>query len=180
LVKDIPDLEDPQRRVMGMALNDMYVLNVYVPNGESVDSPKYQYKLGWLQKLHDFLADTLKKYSKVIVLGDFNIAPEAQDVYDPAAWVNSVLFSEKERAALYKLMELGVADCFRLHPQPEKSYSWWDYRLNAFKRNMGLRIDHILASRPLAAECLSCYIDKAPRAAERPSDHAPVVAEFSA
>jgi exodeoxyribonuclease-3 len=176
---DIPGLDDPQRRVLGVTIGGIRVLNLYVPNGESVVSAKYQYKLNWLKKLYDFLQVELKKYSHMIVLGDFNIAPEAVDVYDPQEWEGRVLYSEQERQAFHGILQLGLRDCFRLQPQTEKSFSWWDYRLNAFKRNRGLRIDHILASHVLATRCTKCVIDKRPRAWERPSDHAPVIAQFA-
>jgi exodeoxyribonuclease-3 len=178
-VIEIPGWEDMQRRVLAATFNTVRVINLYVPNGESVTSPKYQYKLEWLTHLKHFLAAELKQFSQVIVLGDFNIAPENSDVYDPIDWAGNVLFSEKERAALHDMLNLGFKDCFRLMPQPEKSFSWWDYRLNSFKRNRGLRIDHIFASTALASRCKQCYIDKIPRGWERPTDHAPVVAEFS-
>lgn len=179
IIKDLPGLEDPQRRVLGASFGEFRLLNIYVPNGESISSEKYQYKLNWLHKLDLFLKSELKKHPKMIVLGDFNIAPENIDVYDPKAWEGQVLFSEPERKAFQDMQGLGFKDCFRLRNQSEKSYSWWDYRLNAFKRNMGMRIDHILASTELAPHCLRCDIDKAPRKWERPSDHAPVIAEFS-
>lgn len=180
LVTEFPELNDPQRRVLAVTIGDIRVINLYIPNGESVTSEKYQYKLSWLKHLQTHLQQALRDYPKVIVLGDFNIAPEAEDVYDPKAWAGSVLFSEPERAVFRQLLQLGFKDCFRLHPQPEKSFSWWDYRLNAFKRNLGLRIDHILASPLLAESCSRCLIDKVPRGWERPTDHAPVVAEFCA
>ena len=179
IITDLPDFEDPQRRVLGVTIGDIRVLNLYVPNGESVTSTKYQYKLGWLEKLEGFITSELAIHPNMVVLGDFNIAPADEDVHDPLEWVGQVLFSEPERAALQGLYDLGLVDCFRLHPQAEKSFSWWDYRMNSFKRNRGLRIDHILASQPLAATCGHCYIEKTTRALERPSDHAPVVAEFS-
>lgn len=179
LVMDIQGLNDPQRRVLGGTVNGIRIVDLYVPNGESVESEKYVYKLNWLHYLRIFLEGELKKYPNLIILGDFNIAPEPQDVHDPIEWEGKVLFSDKERAALKALLDLGFVDAFRLHKQPEKSFSWWDYRMNAFKRNRGLRIDHIFASQALAAKCDRCYIDKLPRALERPSDHAPVVAEFS-
>lgn len=178
IVKDIPELEDPQRRVLGVTINDVRILNLYVPNGESVNSEKYLYKLNWLKHLHSYLQHELKTHSKLIVLGDFNIAPAEIDVHDPHEWEGSVLFSKPERDALQAILKTGLMDCFRvLHPE-EKQYSWWDYRLNSFKRDRGLRIDHILANDAFAHECIQCHIDKAPRALERPSDHAPVVAEF--
>jgi exodeoxyribonuclease-3 len=155
-------------------------VNLYGPNGESILSDKYRYKLDWLNKLNAYLLQELKTYPEMLILGDFNIAPENRDVHDPAEWAGHVLCSEPERMAFQDMLHLGLTDCFRLQEQPEKSYSWWDYRLNAFKRNRGLRIDHILASKALASRCVACSIDKAPRGLERPSDHAPVVAEFEA
>ncbi len=181
IVTDIPNLEDPQRRVLGITWNDdLRILNLYVPNGESVESAKYQYKLAWLQKLYAWVEQEIKHYPKLIIVGDFNIAPEDQDVHDPLAWRGSVLCSDKERMALQKLLGLGLMDCFRLHTQPPNSFSWWDYRMNAFKRNRGLRIDHIFSAKTMSSDCVRCYIDPLPRASERPSDHAPVIAEFLA
>lgn len=179
LVTDIPGFIDPQRRILGVTFQDMRILNLYVPNGESVGSEKYLYKLNWLSTLRGYIEQELQKYSKMVILGDFNIAPEVEDVHDPAYWEGKVLFSEPERAALREVLKLGLVDSFRLQIQPEKSYTWWDYRMNAFKRNRGLRIDHILVSQKMSSHCARCYIDKAPRASERPSDHAPVVAEFN-
>jgi exodeoxyribonuclease-3 len=176
---DLPAFTDPQRRILALTVGNIRVLDLYVPNGESIVSDKYQYKLNWLTQLHAFIKEELIRHPQLIVLGDFNIAFEDADVHNPAEWAGNVLFSEPERTALKGLVELGLADCFRLHEQPEQSFSWWDYRMNSFKRNRGLRIDHILASMPLASRCVSCYIDKGPRAQERPSDHAPVVAEFA-
>lgn len=170
--------EDPQRRSLAATINGIRIFNLYVPNGESVGSEKYQYKLAWLRTISAVLAEQLKTYPRMIILGDFNIAPEDRDVYDPVEWAGRVLFSDLERAMFQEILRHGFKDCFRLHEQPEKSFSWWDYRLNAFKRKMGLRIDHILASEDLAKKCTSCIIDKDPRGWERPSDHTPVVAEF--
>jgi exodeoxyribonuclease-3 len=179
IIKDIPDLLDPQRRLLAVTVGDIRIINLYVPNGESITSQKYQYKLNWLTKLIQFLKQELVKYPKMIVLGDFNIAPAAIDVYDPAAWEGQVLCSEPERQLFDALLHLGLEDCFRKITPNEKCFSWWDYRMNAFKRNMGLRIDHILASHALSLQCIQCHIDKTPRGWERPSDHTPVVAEFS-
>lgn len=179
LMVNMPGLEDLQRRVIGATINNIRIFNLYVPNGESVESEKYHYKLNWLHHLKILLENELKKYPNLIILGDFNIAPEPSDVHDPVLWEGKVLFSEKERAALKEILSLGFIDCFRQQEQPEKSYTWWDYRMNAFKRNMGLRIDHIFISQALNAACQRCYIDKLPRALERPSDHAPVMAELS-
>jgi len=177
-IRELPGLDDPQRRVLAATFGGVRVIDLYVPNGESVDSDKYRYKLGWLEKLADWLTVELNAHPKLVVLGDFNIAPEPRDVHDPKRWEGSVLFSEPERAALQRLFSLGLHDAFRLFDQPEKSFSWWDYRMQGFRRNHGLRIDHILISDALRVSCQACRIDKGPRANERPSDHAPVVAEF--
>ncbi len=178
-IVDLPAQTDPQRRVLAVTIGQLRILNLYVPNGESVSSPKYTYKLAWLKNLDNFLQTELQHYPNMIVLGDFNIAPAEIDVHDPAAWQDCVLFSDPERQAFQSLLQVGFRDCFReLHPT-EKNYTWWDYRMNGFKRNLGLRIDHILASTPLAMNCVNCYIDKTPRDWERPSDHAPMVAEFA-
>ena len=179
IITDIPGLEDPQRRVLAATYGDVRLINLYVPNGESVESDKYQYKLHWLNKLADWLKSELQQHAKLVVVGDFNIAPADADVHDPIAWKGSVLCSEPERDAFRRLLELGLCDSFRNFEQTENSFSWWDYRMNAFRRNRGLRIDHILVSDALRKVCTACNIDKAPRAWERPSDHAPVVAEFA-
>jgi exodeoxyribonuclease-3 len=179
IVTDIPELEDPQRRVLAAVIGDIRVLDLYVPNGESTISVKYQYKLNWLNKLDLYLKHELKNHSRLIVLGDFNIAPHEIDVHDPAFWDGQVLFSEPERKAFSDMLQVGFKDTFRMLNPDEKAYSWWDYRMNAYRRNMGLRIDHILASSMLAPQCTRCFIDKAPRAWDRPSDHAPVIAEFN-
>ena len=174
----LPDFSDEQKRVIAATIDDVRVVCVYVPNGQSVDSDKFQYKLAWLAALRGWLEQELTRYPKLALLGDYNIAPEDRDVYDPAAWQGNVLVSEPERQEFRNLLQLGLRDCFRLFEQAEKSYSWWDYRMMAFRRNMGLRIDHILVSEPLAAQCRSCVIDKTPRKLERPSDHTPVVVEL--
>lgn len=178
VVTDIPGLDDHQRRILVATINNIRVINLYVPNGSSVDSEKYFYKLNWLEKITDYIQQQLKQYQQVVTLGDFNIAPEDRDVHDPKAWEGSVLVSERERAALQKLLSLGLQDCFRLFNQEAGQYSWWDYRMGAFRRNNGLRIDHLLLSQPLAAKCTECTIDKLPRTWERPSDHTPVIATF--
>ncbi|MFZ2540374.1 MAG: exodeoxyribonuclease III [Gallionella sp.] len=174
----IPDFADEQKRVIAATFGDIRVVCVYIPNGQSIDSDKYQYKLGWLTALHDWLQQELARYPKLVLLGDYNIAPEDRDVHDPVAWQGNVLVSEPERAKFRNLEQLGLRDSFRLFEQPEKSFSWWDYRMMAFRRKMGLRIDHILISEPLAAQCKSCVIDIAPRKLERPSDHTPVIVEL--
>jgi exodeoxyribonuclease III len=177
VVSAIPGFADEQKRVLAATYGDMRVICAYFPNGQSVDSDKYQYKLGWLQALTDWLREELQQYPKLALLGDYNIAPEDRDVHDPAAWEGNVLVSPKERAAFTELTGLGLQDAFRLFEQAENSFTWWDYRMAAFRRNLGLRIDHILLSPPLAQTCQACWIDKAPRRLERPSDHAPVVVE---
>lgn len=179
IVTDLPGMNDPQRRVLGATVGKVRVINLYVPNGQAVGSDKYLYKLAWLEALIDWLRDELTRYPRLVVLGDFNIAPEDRDVHDPAAWVGQVLCSAAERSAFQRLLALGLTDVFRLFTQEEHSFSWWDYRAAAFRRNLGLRIDHILASPALAAVCTACQVDKTPRRLERPSDHAPVIAEFN-
>lgn len=175
---DIPNLEDTQKRVVAATIQGIRIICVYIPNGQSVDSDKYQYKLNWLQALTAYLEQQLKQYPKLALLGDYNIAPEDRDVYDPERWKGSVLVSEPERAAFRQLQALGLHDSFRLFEQPEKLYSWWDYRMVAFRRNLGLRIDHILISSALVPTAKSSWIDRAPRKLERPSDHTPVILEL--
>ena len=175
----IPGFDDPQKRVTAATLNGVRIVCVYVPNGEAVESDKYRYKLGWLAALTAWLRGELAQHPALALLGDFNIAPEDRDVHDPQAWTGKVLCSAAERAAFGQLTGLGLKDAFRLFEQPERSYTWWDYRMNAFRRKMGLRIDHVLASGTLAGTCKSCTIDSEPRRNERPSDHAPVIAEFA-
>lgn len=170
--------EDGQKRFLAATIDPFRIVNIYVPNGESVDSPKYSYKLHWLEQLKVYLRQQLKQHKKMIVLGDFNIAPKAEDVHDPERWAGQVLFSEPERTALQAILAIGFKDAFRLFPQPEKSFSWWDYRASAFRRNWGLRIDLILVSDAFTRSCVSCTIDKTPRANTQPSDHTPVIASF--
>jgi exodeoxyribonuclease-3 len=170
--------EDEQRRVLGATVGPVRVLNLYVPNGQSVESDKYQYKLKWLSALHAHLEQELSDHKHCIVLGDFNIAPEDRDVHDPERWRGKVLCSDAERAALNSILDLGFVDTFRLHTQEDGQFSWWDYRAAAFRRRHGLRIDLILASKSLASVCTAAFIDVEPRRLERPSDHTPVIAEF--
>lgn len=174
----LPDYDDVQRRVLAINNSNITVLNLYVPNGAEVYSDKYHYKLEWFSKLHPFIKQLQANNERLILLGDFNIAPEDQDVHDPEEWQGSILVSPSERDEFKKLLSHGLKDCFRLFDQEEKSFSWWDYRAAAFRRGRGMRIDHILASNTLADSCRACYIDKSPRKLERPSDHTPVVAEF--
>jgi len=178
VVAGIPGFADEQKRVIAATVGGVRVIDVYVPNGQSVGSEKYEYKLRWLEALRGYVAAELARHPSLVLLGDCNIAPEDRDVHDPKAWEGSVHVSEPERAALRALLATGLEDCFRLFEQPEKSYSWWDYRMMAFRRNAGLRIDLVLASTTLARKCAACHIDKEPRRLERPSDHAPVVARF--
>jgi exodeoxyribonuclease-3 len=179
VVTELPDLPDPQRRVLGASYGSLRLLNLYVPNGQAVGTDKYRYKLDWLAALADCLQGQLARYPRLVVLGDFNIAPDDRDVHDPLLWAGSVLCSEPERAAFRRLLEIGLKDAFRLFEQPAGVYSWWDYRQAAFRRNMGLRIDHVLAADGLAGICTASTVDREPRGWERPSDHAPAVAEFT-
>ena len=178
VVPGIPGFVDEQKRVLAATVGGIRVIDVYVPNGQEVGSDKYQYKLRWFDALRGYVAAELARHPRLVVLGDFNVAPEDRDVHDPKAWEGSVHVSAPERAALRALLDTGLEDCFRRFEQPEKAFSWWDYRMMAFRRNAGLRIDLILASSALAQNCGACHIDKAPRKLERPSDHAPVVARF--
>lgn len=175
----IPEFDDPQKRVLAATIAGVRVVCLYVPNGQSVDSDKYQYKLSWLQAATDWLKGELARHPNLVVVGDFNIAPEDIDVHDPKAWAGQVLCSAPERAALRQLLALGLQDGLRLIEPSAQLFTWWDYRMNAFKRKMGLRIDHILVSAALAAKCRACSVDLEPRRHERPSDHAPVMAEFA-
>ena len=177
-VTDFPDLEDPQRRVLACTVGDVRVIDLYIPNGSEVGSEKYAYKLEWLAALRRFLELEMQQHENVVVLGDFNIAPADADVHDPEKWGDAILCSPLERAALTSLLDLGLTDVFRKFEHPEKTFSWWDYRAAGFRRNAGLRIDLILTSASMTERCTASYVDKEPRAWERPSDHAPVVAEF--
>ena len=174
----IPEDADPQRRVVGAGVGPIRLVNVYVPNGQAVGSEKYTYKLAWLERLRAYLAALLASNEYLLVVGDFNIAPEDRDVHDPAEWEGSVHVSAPEREALGRITALGLSDLFRRFDQPKNAWSWWDYRMNAFRRDRGLRIDLMLASPALAERCTACTIDRAPRTWERPSDHAPVTAAF--
>ena len=178
VVTELDGFADPARRVLAATFGKLRLINLYVPNGQRVDSEKYDYKMRWLSALRDHLSTELSRHEHVAVLGDFNIAPEDRDVHDPAAWEGEVLCSPRERAALKGLTDMGFVDTFRLFQQPDASYSWWDYRAGSFRRNHGLRIDLILASPALARLCTASEIDVGPRQWERPSDHTPVWASF--
>ena len=178
-VTDFPGFDDPQRRILATTIDGVRVVNLYVPNGSEVGSEKYDYKLGWLEALKGFLEAEMNEHDDVVVLGDFNIAPDDRDVYDPEKWGDAILCSPREREALKALIDLGLSDVYRQFDQPEQTFSWWDYRAAGFRRNAGLRIDLILASGDLAGKCTASYIDREPRTWDRPSDHTPVIAEFS-
>jgi exodeoxyribonuclease-3 len=165
-------------RLLAADMAGIRLVNVYVPNGQVVGSEKYSFKLNWMNRLRNFFDQNYDPNSPVLLCGDFNVAPEERDVHDPRLWQNRILFSQPERDALQHLKEWGFTDTFRLHTQDGGHYSWWDYRAGAFRRNLGLRIDHVWVSAPLAGRSKRTWIDKEPRSWERPSDHAPVVAEF--
>lgn len=174
IITDIPGFEDPQRRVLAATFDGLRVINLYVPNGQTVGSEKFAYKLDWLTHLTDWLRDEASRHERMVVMGDFNIAPKDEDVHDPEAWRGKVLFSEPEHEALDRILALGLEDSFRLFEQEPEQYSWWDFRTRAFRRNRGLRIDLALTSHALRDHCKASWIDIEPRRAERPSDHAPV------
>ena len=174
-----PHFADPQKRLIAASIGSYRVICAYVPNGQEVGSDKYAYKLDWLRALHEWLSEEIAAHSTLIVAGDFNIAPDDRDVYDPLAWSGKILCSDAERSALGQIFNLGLKDSFRLFDQPERTYSWWDYRMLGFQKNNGLRIDLILLSTPVATRCLSAGVDREMRKRERPSDHAPVMAEIA-
>jgi exodeoxyribonuclease III len=173
------DAPDAQRRLLLTTIGPIKIINVYVPNGSEVGSAKYQYKLDWLDKLRAYLDACLSPAEPVVICGDFNVAPEDRDIHDPILWYGKILCSEPERAALQKVFAWGFEDVFRKHHAEPGLFSWWDYRGGGFRRNHGLRIDHLWATSNLAQASISCVIDTAPRKLERPSDHAPVIAEFA-
>lgn len=179
IVTDIPGLDDPQRRILIATVGDVRVANLYVVNGQEVGSEKFAYKLDWLAKVRACLTEEIRRYPNLVVLGDFNIAPDDRDVHDPAAWHEQILCSTPERDALKSMLDLGLHDSFRWFEPGAGHFSWWDYRQAAFRRNLGLRIDLILASDSLRARCLASVIDRTPRTWERPSDHAPAILELA-
>jgi exodeoxyribonuclease-3 len=185
VVRNIPGFEDDQARVIagtvaGGASGGLRIIGAYFPNGQEPGSDKFAYKMRWLDALHDWVRGELAAHPRLVLLGDFNVAPEDRDVYDPVAWAGQIHCTPEERAQFRRLLALGLVDAFRLFEQPPKSWSWWDYRNLAFRKNQGLRIDHILVSETLKTRITSCVIDKLPRKNERPSDHAPVVLELAA
>ena len=171
--------DDEQKRVIAATVDGIRIVCAYVPNGQSVGSDKYEYKLRWCAAAESYLRDALGAFKDLAFVGDLNIAPEPRDVHDPAAWEGQVLFSEPERAAFSRWIGLGLDDTFRRFDQPPKTFSWWDYRQLAFPKNHGLRIDHVLLSPALAKVCTGCRIDRQARKGEKPSDHAPVIADLS-
>ena len=174
----LPDFDDTQRRILVVNIGSLRIVNIYVPNGLNLDSEKFIYKLRWLKQLKIYLQQELSCHPHLIVLGDFNIAPEDKDVHDPQIWQNKVLVSPEERRALKEILALGLKDSFRLFNNDSGHYTWWDYRAGAFRRNHGLRIDHILSSEALISQCIACEIDKEIRLWEKPSDHVPVIATY--
>ena len=179
VVRNNPVFADEQARVISATVSGLRVIGAYFPNGQAPGTDKFAYKMRWLTGLRDWLGGELARHERLVLLGDYNIAPEDRDVHDPVAWAGQILCTPEERAQFQQLLALGLHDAFRLFEQPEKSWSWWDYRNLAFRRNQGLRIDHILVSDALKARVTACTIDKLPRKNERPSDHAPVVVEIA-
>ncbi|MGA8009990.1 MAG: exodeoxyribonuclease III [Thiomonas sp.] len=177
--RNIPGFDDAQARGIAATVGDVRVIDTYFPNGQAPESEKFAYKMRWLDALEAWVAAELQRTPKLVLLGDFNIAPEDRDVFDPVAWAGQIHCTPEERGHFQQLLGLGLVDAFRAFEQPPKSWSWWDYRNLAFRKNQGLRIDHILVSAPLRPALQSCSIDKLPRKNERPSDHAPVIAEFA-
>jgi exodeoxyribonuclease-3 len=175
----IPDFVDDPKRCIAGTVNGMRIVCLYAPNGEAPGTEKYAYKLRWYEALARWLRQAVRETPNLAVLGDMNVAPEDRDVHDPKRWAGKIHVSEPERAALRTVVSAGLVDAFRLFEQPERLYSWWDYRLRAFERNWGLRIDLALLAPALARRCTSCTIDLAPRKRERPSDHAPVIVELN-
>lgn len=175
---DIPGLDDPQRRILVATIGGIRVVNLYVVNGQAVGSEKYAHKLHWLERVTAFLAEEIRRHPDMVVLGDFNIAPDDRDVHDPVAWHERILCSTPERDALRRMLDLGLHDSFRLFDEAPGTYSWWDYRQAAFRRNLGLRIDLVLVSDALRTRCRASIIDRTPRTWERPTDHAPALLEL--
>ena len=179
IVRNIPGHDDAQARVIAGTVAGVRVIGAYIPNGQSVDSDKFPYKLAWLTELQRWVKAECAAHPKLALMGDYNIAPEDRDVHDPVLWAGQVLCTPEERAHFKALLGLGLHDAFRLFEQPPKQYSWWDYRMLGFQKNRGLRIDHILVSDALKPRVTSCVVDRAMRKNERPSDHAPVFVELT-
>jgi exodeoxyribonuclease-3 len=179
VVHNIPGFADDMARVITGTVNGVRVVGAYFPNGQAPDSDKFVYKMAWLTALHQWLKNELTRFDKLVLMGDFNITVDDRDVWDPVALAGTIHCTDEERAHFQQLIDLGMVDAFRMFEQADKSYSWWDYREFAFRRNRGLRIDHILVSNGLKPIVTACEIDKAPRKNERPSDHTPVVVSLS-
>ena len=179
---NLPNFEDPQKRIIsGILTNNnesVYIVSAYIPNGQAVDSDKFIYKMNWLNKFSEWVEKLTKKYDEIILTGDFNIAPEDSDCHDPDAWIGQNLVSPSERKAFKNILKIGFHDSYRKINPDLKEYSWWDYRMAGFRRNLGMRIDHILVSTKMVPNITHSYIDKKPRKLERPSDHTPVVTEI--
>lgn len=183
-IRNIPGNTDEQQRILAATvcfkgMQPIRLVSAYFPNGQSPDSDKFVYKLAWLKALENWLSEELAQNSRLALLGDFNIAPTDSDVHDPAKWIGQNLVSPPEREAFQQLLNLGLTDSYRMFEQAPKSFSWWDYRMMGFRRNAGMRIDHILLSEALKDKCTQSIIDKEPRTWEQPSDHAPVIAEIT-
>ncbi len=179
VVKNIPGFDDPQARVVAATVHGLRVVGAYFPNGQAPGTEKFAYKMAWLTALHGWLRDELSRHPRLVLMGDYNIAPEDRDVFDPVAWAGQIHCTDEERAHFRALCGLGLVDAFRLFEHPPRTWSWWDYRNLAFRKNQGLRIDHILVSQALQAQVAAWSIDKLPRKNERPSDHAPVLVELT-
>jgi exodeoxyribonuclease-3 len=180
IATSLPGFADEQKRVIAATVAGIRTICLYVPNGQVVGSDKYRYKLDWCKSASAWLREEVARRPQLVLAGDFNIAPEDRDVHDPALWRGQIMCSENERAAFREWLSLGLKDTFRLFEQPEKTFTWWDYRQLAFPKNHGLRIDHILLTPELAAKCTACRVDRPMRKGEKPSDHAPVIVELSA
>ncbi len=178
VITDVPGLDDPQRRILAATVNDVRIIDLYVVNGSAPGTEKFTYKLNWLDKVTQFIEQQKTEYEDVVVLGDFNIAPDDRDVHDPEKWYEKILCTTDERNALNRILDLGFQDSFRLLHEDSGLFSWWDYRMNGFVRGLGLRIDLILCSDEMSEALVAAYIDVEPRGWERPSDHTPVIAEF--
>jgi exodeoxyribonuclease-3 len=179
VVRNIPGFADDMARVITGTVDGLRIVGAYFPNGQAPGTDKFEYKMQWLRGLRDWLREELAAHPKLVLMGDFNIAPEDRDVHDPVAWAGQIHCTDEERGHFKQLVGLGLVDAFRLFEQPPKSWSWWDYRNLAFRKNQGLRIDHILVSEALKPRVSACIIDKLPRKNERPSDHAPVLATLT-
>jgi exodeoxyribonuclease-3 len=172
------DDESAQSRLIATTFNGIDIVNVYIPNGQSVGSEKYAFKLSWMERLREFFDEHYDPTTPVLLCGDFNVAPEDRDVHDVRLWQGRIMFSEQEHATLQRIKDWGFTDAFRLHTEAGGHFTWWDYRAGAFRRNLGLRIDHMWITEPLVSRSVRTWIDLAPRTWKKPSDHAPVIAEF--